>query len=342
MKYLFIGGTGNISKYITKKLLERGDTVYLVNRGNRNQDLDGDVRYITADINTEEGTETVREYIKDMCFDAVADFIVFTKEQAERDFNLFNGKCRQYLTFSSASVYQTPLASPWITEATPMKNPLWKYSQNKIEVEEFFMKKYRECDFPMTIIRPSHTYGETYLPLSVEGKGAYSVVKRMLEGKRVIIPGDGTSLWVLTHSSDFAKGFIGLLNNIHAIGETYHITTDELVTWNQVYQVVADTLGVKAKFVHVSSEFLAETRPESGFLGSLLGDKSNSSIFDNSKLKRVVPDFVCTKRMDQGIAESVRYLMSHPELQKEDPDFDDYCDRVLEALDRAKAEILGK
>ena len=342
MKYLFIGGTGNISKYITEKLLLRGDTVYLVNRGNRNHDLSGDMRYITADINTEAGATTVREEIRNLCFDAVADFIVFTEEQAERDFELFNGKCRQYLTFSSASVYQTPLVSPYITEATPMKNPLWRYAQNKIKVEEFFMKKYRECDFPVTMIRPSHTYGKTYVPLSVEGKNAYSVIKRMLDGKPVILPGDGTSLWVLTHSSDFAKGFIGLLGNIHAIGETYHITSDELVTWNQVYQVVADTLGVSAKFVHVSSEFLAETRPGGGFLGSLLGDKSNSVIFDNSKLKRAVPDFVCTTRMDQGIAESVRYMMSHPELQTEDPDFDAYCDRVISALEKAKAEILSE
>ena len=157
----------------------------------------------------------------------------------------------------------------------------------------------------------------------------------------MIIPGDGTSLWVLTHSSDFAKGFVGLLGNIHAIGETYHITTDELVTWNQVYQVVADTLGVKANFVHVSSEFLAETRPNGGLLGSLLGDKSNSVIFDNSKLKRVVPDYLCTKRMDQGIAESVRYMMNHPETQIEDPDFDEYCDKLIAALQRAKAEILA-
>ena len=341
MTYLFIGGTGNISKYITKKLLERGDTVYLVNRGNRNAGLTGDVRYLTADINTDEGAEAVREYIQDMQFDAVADFIVFTAAQAERDFNLFNGKTKQYLTFSSASVYQTPLVSPWITEATPLKNPLWLYSRNKIEVEEFFAKKYRECDFPITMIRPSHTYGETYLPLAVDGKNGWSVVKRMLEGKPVIIPGDGTSLWVLTHSSDFAKGFVGLLGNIHAIGETYHITTDELVTWNQVYQVVADTLGVKANFVHVSSEFLAETRPNGGLLGSLLGDKSNSVIFDNSKLKRVVPDYLCTKRMDQGIAESVRYMMNHPETQIEDPDFDEYCDKLIAALQRAKAEILA-
>ena len=341
MTYLFIGGTGNISKYITKKLLERGDTVYLVNRGNRNDGLTGDVRYITADINTDEGAEAVREYIQDMQFDAVADFIVFTAAQAERDFNLFDCKTKQYLTFSSACVYQTLLVSLGITEATPLKNPLWLYSRNKIEVEEFFTKKYRECDFPITMIRPSHTYGETYLPLAVDGKNGWSVVKRMLEGKPVIIPGDGTSLWVLTHSSDFAKGFVGLLGNIHAIGETYHITTDELVTWNQVYQVVADTLGVMANFVHVSSEFLAETRPNGGLLGSLLGDKSNSVIFDNSKLKRVVPDYLCTKRMDQGIAESVRYMMNHPETQIEDPDFDEYCDKLIAALQRAKAEILA-
>ena len=342
MKYLFIGGTGNISKYITKGLLAAGETVYLVNRGNRNDDLEGDVHYITADINTDEGVETVREYIKDMSFDAVADYIVFTVEQAERDFNLFNGKTKQYLTFSSASVYQTPPVSPYITEATPLKNPLWLYSRNKIKIEEYLMQKYRECDFPITIVRPSHTYGETYVPLAFHGKNSYSVLQRMLQGKPVIIPGDGRSLWVVTHSSDFAKGCIGLFGNIHAIGETYHITTDELVTWDQIYQVAADTLGVEPKFVHVASELIAATWPGGGQWGNLLGDKSNSVIFDNSKLKRVVPDFVCTKRMDQGIRESVLYMMSHPELQIEDPDFDAYCDKLAAGVEKLKNEMLGE
>ena len=337
MKYLFIGGTGNMSMYITKELLSQGHTVVLVNRGSRNSELDelhGDVRYINADINKEE--DKVAEAIRYETFDAVADFIVFNVEQAKRDYRLFKDKCGQYLVLSTASVYKKPLTSPYVTEGTPLANPYWTYSQNKTKMEDYFMERYREDGFPVTIIRPSHTYGDHYFPAAVHGRnGEYQILLRMLRGKPVIVHGDGTSLWTFTHSSDFAKGFIGLLHNVHAIGEQFHITSDELVTWDQMYEAAAEALGVKAKIVHISSEFLVDADPRGAMLGTLIGDKSNSIIFDNTKLKRAVPGFQATVRMDQGIRETVRFMMSHPELYKEDPEFDAWCDALIEAREKA-------
>ena len=206
----------------------------------------------------------------------------------------------------------------------------------RLPFEDFLMKKYRDEKFPVTIVRPSHTYDERSVPLGVHGKnGSWQVIKRIKEGKPVIIHGDGTSLWTMTHNSDFAKAFVGLLGNIHAIGETFHITSDESLTWNQIYQSIANALGVELKACHVSSEFLHEVGPEYDFLGSLVGDKSNSVVFDNSKVKKAVPEFCATKRFDQGIKETLDYVLSHPECQKEDPDFDKWCDKVIEARENA-------
>ena len=203
------------------------------------------------------------------------------------------------------------------------------------------MKLYREEGFPVTIVRPSHTYDERSIPLGAHGgKGSYSVIKRMLEGKPVIIHGDGTSLWTITHNSDFAKGFVGLMGNIHAIGEAVQITSDESVTWNQIYQIIADALHVKLNAVHVASEFL-DACSDYDFAGSLLGDKANTVVFDNSKLKKLVPGFTATVRADQGIRSTIEYVLSHPECQVEDPAFDDWCDRVIEALEEAKRKIRG-
>lgn len=222
-----------------------------------------------------------------------------------------------------------------ITEGTPLSNPYWQYSRNKIACEEYLLKLYREEGFPITIIRPSHTYDERSIPLGVHGsKGSWQVVKRMLENKPVIIHGDGTSLWTMTHTTDFAKGFIGLMGNIHAIGESVHITSDESLTWNQIYEAIADVLGVKLNAIHVSSEFLDACSKED-YRGGLLGDKANSVVFDNTKLKRLVPDFVATTRFDQGIKQTVEYIVAHPELQIPDEEFDHWCDRVVDALNVA-------
>jgi nucleoside-diphosphate-sugar epimerase len=336
MKALFIGGTGTISSAITKQLLEKGCELYLLNRGTRNEALPAGVNIIQADINDE---IHVSKLIENLEFDVVADFIAFEPAQLERDYRLFKDKTKQFIFISSASAYQTPLSDYRITEGTPLSNPYWAYSRNKIACEDYLMKQYRENGFPITIVRPSHTYDERSIPLGVHGsKGTWQVAKRMLEKKPVIIHGDGTSLWTMTHNSDFAKGFIGLMGNIHAIGESVHITSDETVTWNQIYEVIADALGVKLNAVHVSSEFLAACSKED-YRGGLLGDKANSVVFDNSKLKKLVPEFVATTRFDQGIRQTVDYVLAHPELQKEDKEYEIWCDKVVQALQAAVIKI---
>lgn len=338
MKILFIGGTGTISMAISRLLLSQGHTLYLVNRGNRNLDLSGDLIELKADINDE---QTVSSLISDLSFDVVADFIAFTPDQLERDYRLFKGKTKQFIFISSASAYQKPLSDYRITEGTPLSNPYWEYSRNKIACEDYLMKMYREEGFPVTIVRPSHTYDERNVPLGVHGdNGSYSVIKRIQEGKPVIIHGDGTSLWTITHNSDFAKAFAGLLGNVHAIGEAVQITSDESVTWNQLYQMIADALGVKLNAIHVSSEFLTACS-DYDFEGSLTGDKANTVVFDNSKLKRLVPGFVATVRADQGIRSTVEYVLSHPECQQEDAAFDAWCDKVAEVLAKAVKDIKG-
>ena len=336
MKVLFIGGTGTISMAISRLLLSQGHTLYLLNRGSRNTGLSGDLIELKADINDE---AAVAALISDLKFDVVADFIAFVPEQLERDYRLFREKTKQFIYISSASAYQKPLSDYRINEGTPLANPYWEYSRNKIAGEEYLMKLYREEGFPVTIVRPSHTYDERSIPLGAHGeKGSFSVIKRMLEGKPVIIHGDGTSLWTITHNSDFAKGFVGLMGNIHAIGEAVQITSDESVTWNQIYQIIADALHVKLNAVHVASEFL-DACSDYDFAGSLLGDKASTVVFDNSKLKRLVPGFTATVRADQGIRSTIEYVLSHPECQVEDPAFDDWCDRVIEALEEAKRKI---
>ena len=339
MKALFIGGTGTISMAITRALADNPDwELYLLNRGTRSGELPRGVHSILADVNDEAATACALEGMR---FDCVCDFIAFTPDQLERDYRLFCGRTKQFMFISSASAYQKPLGDYLITESTPLSNPYWAYSRSKIACEEFLMRMYRENGFPVTIVRPSHTYDERNLPLAVRGaNGAWQVVKRMLEGKPVLIHGDGASLWTLTHNSDFARGFIGLMGNAHAVGEAYHITSDESVTWNQIYAIIADELGVALNALHVASDFLCAVAPAYDFTGSLLGDKANTVVFDNSKVKRAVPGFVCTVRADQGLRKTVRHLLASPQLQREDPEFDALCDRVAAALERAKADIL--
>jgi nucleoside-diphosphate-sugar epimerase len=280
--------------------------------------------------------------IKDLHFDCVADFIAFVPEHLQRDYRLFKDKTRQFIFISSASVYQKPLSDYRVTEATPLANPYWQYSRDKIACEDYLMKLYRENGFPVTIVRPSYTYDERKVPLGVHGRnGTWSVVKRILDGKPVIIHGDGTSLWTMTHSSDFAKGFAGLVGNIHALGEAVQITSDETLTWNQIYQCIADALNRPLKAVHVASEFLAAAGPYD-FRGGLLGDKAVSVVFDNAKLKRLVPGFVAEKRFDQGIKETIDYLLKHPEYQFEDEEFDCWCDEVLEATQQIVRKLKTK
>lgn len=332
MKALLIGGTGTISMAITRLLAQKGWEVHLLNRGNRKAEVPEGVHWIQADISDE---QAVQEILEGRSFDCVCEFIGFVPEQVERDIRLFEGKTGQYLYISSASAYHKPVQDYRITEGTTLANPYWEYSRSKIACEEVLMKAYRERRFPVTIIRPSHTYDNRNIPLGVHGdKGSYQVIKRMLEGKPVIIHGDGTSLWTMTHNSDFAKGYVGLMGNPHAIGEAFQITNDESLTWNQIYESIARALGVELKACHVASEFLAATG-KYDLLGGLIGDKANSVVFDNSKLKRAVPDFRPTVRFEQGIREAIANIMAHPELQREDPEFDAWCDRVIQVQEEA-------
>ena len=332
MNALLIGGTGTISLAITQLLAKKGWEVHLLNRGSRKAEAPQGVHWIQADMNDE---QAVAEILRGRNFDCVCQFIGFQREQVERDIRLFQGKTNQYLYISSASAYHKPVMDYRITEGTSLANPYWEYSRNKIACEEVLMKAYREKQFPVTIIRPSHTYDNRNVPLGVHGKnGSYQVIKRMLEGKPVIIHGDGTSLWTMTHNSDFAKGYVGLMGNPHAIGEAFQITNDESLTWNQIYETIAKVLGVELKACHVASEFLAATG-KYDLLGSLIGDKANSVVFDNAKLKRAVPDFVPTVRFEEGIRDTIANILAHPELQREDPEFDEWCDRVIEAQEAA-------
>ena len=336
MKILMIGGTGTISTAISRKLALSGHELYLLNRGKSSHDLPENVNFIHADIHDE---ALVSEKLKGMQFDAVCEFIGFLPSDVERDHRLFSGRTKQYLFISSASAYNKPPADCVITEGTALANPYWEYSRNKIACEEFLMRMYRENGFPVTIVRPSHTYCETSVPLGVHGKnGSWQVIRRMLDGKPVIIHGDGTSLWTMTDSRDFANGFVGLIGNPHAIGEAFHITSDETLTWNQIYQTIADCLGVTLHPYHVSSELLVALG-DFDFMGSLVGDKANSVIFDNSKLKRAVPSFQPVISFREGIGHTLDHILSHAAYQREDPEFDQWCDRVIEKIEALKNDF---
>ena len=330
MKILMIGGTGTISMAITRLLASQQHEVILLNRGSRNAELPDNVRVIQGDISDE---AAIRNLLAGMTFDAVGEFIGFTRDQIERDVRLFSGITKQYLYISSASAYQKPLSDPVITESTPLSNPYWQYSRDKIACEEYLMQAYRETGFPVTIVRPSHTYDERSVPLGVHGKmGSWQVLRRMLDGKPVIIHGDGTSHWTITHNSDFAKAYCGLVGNLHAIGQAYQIMSEERVTWNQIYEIIADALGCKLDACHIPSDFLAAVSDSDyDFEGSLLGDKACSVQFDTSKIRRTVPEFTVSVRADQGIRQTVAHILAHPELQIEDPAFDVWCDRVISA-----------
>ena len=334
---LFIGGTGTISMAITRALADDPDwELVLLNRGSRADEVPDNVRVINADIEDEEAIE---ELIDGLRFDCVCDFIGFTPDQVERDYRLFRGRCAQYIYISSASAYNKPCRNYLINEGTALANPFWEYSRNKIICESILMDKYEKEGFPVTIVRPSHTYDERRVPLGVHGdRGSWQVIKRMLEGKPVIVQGDGTSLWTMTYNGDFAKGFIGLMGNLHAIGESFQITSDETLTWNQIYEAIADALDVDFIPYYVSSAFLASVS-DYDYFGSLLGDKSNSVVFDNSKIKKAVPGFTCSVRFDQGVRKTIEYCLAHPECQIPDPEFDEFCDRVIEELEEAKDRL---
>ena len=338
MKILIIGGTGTISCAITRQLAAAGQDLWLLNRGNRSHEVPTGVRQVVADIDDE--AEVLRQ-LGDTHFDAVCEFIGFVPAQVERDLRLFRHRTRQYVYISSASAYNKPAASHIITEGTTLANPHWQYSRNKIACEELLMREYRENAFPVTIVRPSHTYCERGVPVSVHGpKGSWQVLRRILDGRPVIVQGDGSSLWTLTWNEDFARGFIGLLGNPKAIGEAFQIMSDEQLTWNQIYESIGQALDKPVTLYHVASDFLAAVSPkEWDFEGNLLGDKSVTVAFDCSKLKRAVPGFQATTRFDEGVRRCVAHILTHPELQIEDPEFDAWCDRVIVSQEQAKASF---
>ncbi|MCJ7466649.1 MAG: NAD-dependent epimerase/dehydratase family protein [Maribacter sp.] len=305
MKVLFIGGTGNISTPSSRLAIEKGIELFHLNRGTTKVEIAG-VKTIVGDITKPETLTDLKKHD----WDVVVNWIAFTKEDIERDLILFEGKVKQYIFISSASCYQTPLSYPIITESTPLSNNLWDYSNGKIQCEDRLLKAYRETDFPMTIVRPSLTY-DTVIPIAIGGFKEYTTADRILKGKEIIVHGDGTSLWTVTHADDFAKGFIGLLGLWPAIGHAFHITSDEILSWNMIYQILATSLGCEAKVVHIASDFICKIEPS--FKGTLLADKAESVLFDNTKIKTFVPGFKATIPFSEGIKRTLQWLDAHPE-----------------------------
>ncbi len=328
MKILFIGGTGVISSACSELALNRGMQLYLLTRGQSFRPIPTGAKVLRADIRDR---EQVLSTLGELSFDCVVNWVAFTPEHIQNDFELFNGRTRQYIFISSASAYQTPPSFLPVTESTPLHNPFWEYSRLKAECEAALTQVYRGQGFPAVIVRPSHTYDQTLLPF----RDRYTTVARMRAGKQVVVHGDGTSLWTLTHHRDFAVGLVGLLGNPHAIGEAFHITSDEWLTWNQIYQFVARAAGAEARLVHAPSELIAAYHPDLG--AGLMGDKMHSMVFDNSKIRRLVPEFQPSIPFWQGAREIIAWYDADPARQVIDPDFDTLHDRIIQALESCKS-----
>ena len=326
MKVLYIGGTGTISSACTQRAVDLGIDLYHLNRGKSKRPTPDSVTVLRSDIRDLKSTEKV---LSDHTFDVVVNWIAYTSDHIDRDIELFSGRTKQYIFISSASAYHVPPLNLPITELCPLHNPYWQYARDKISCEQRLTQAYRETGFPATIVRPSHTYDYTLVPMSFK----YTVIDRMRQGKKVIVYGDGTSLWTLTHHKDFAVGFVGLLGNDRAIGDAFHITNDEILTWNQIFNLMAEAAGVEPKLVHIPSDFIAAFDPEWG--AGLLGDKAHSKIFDNTKIKRTVPDFNPIIPFNQGAKEIVAYYASDPSHQTIDTDKDIMMDRIIAAYESA-------
>ena len=323
MKVLFIGGTGNISSASSRLAVAKGMELFLLNRGTKTVTING-AKSIVGDINKPETLTELHQHT----WDVVVNWIAFTPEDIERDLALFKGNTKQYVFISSASCYQTPLRYPVITESTPVCNNLWDYSHQKILCEQRLQKAYAETGFPMTIVRPSLTY-DTVIPIAIGGFDKYNIVARIKAGKEIIVHGDGTSLWTVTHADDFAKGFVGLLGLPPAIGHAFHITSDEVLSWNMIYTILAEALGKEAKMVHIASDFICKVEPS--FTGTLLADKAESVLFDNTKIKTFVPGFKATIPFSEGIRRTLAWLEEKPERQKMDEGTEAKMENVLKA-----------
>jgi len=338
MKVLFIGGTGNISTAATRLAAERGMEVTLLRRGMRVAEVAENVRCITADIADEAAVDAA---LGKQSFDAVVDWIAFTPADIERDIRLFRDRARQFVFISSASAYQKPCGHYLITESTPLANPFWQYSRDKIACEERLMQAYRDEGFPITIVRPSLTYGDTQIVLAVNSwQKSFTAVDRMRRGKQVIVPGDGTSLWVITHNSDFAQGLVGLLGHGQAIGHAFHITGDEVMTWDQFYRLTAQAAGVEARIVHIPSDFIAACLPDE--LGNLTGDKAVSVVFDNSKIKRFVPGYCAKVRFAEGIRRSIDWFDADVRRKQIDEEANASWDKLIEAYESGLGDAVRR
>ena len=328
MKVLFIGGTGTISSACTRLALEQGVELYLFNRGQTSTDLPAGAHLIQGDINNRDEAEAL---LKGHTFDTVVDWIAFGVEQVERDIELFSGRTGQYVFISSASAYQKPVAHYRIDEGTPLANPFWEYSRKKIACEDRLMREYRDNGFPITIVRPSHTYSPSRLPTAIGG--GPNVIARLRAGKKLIVHGDGESLWVMTHNTDFAKAFNGLFAHPKAIGHAYQITSDEVLTWNQIYAILGTAAGAEPQLVHIPSDFINHHDPATG--AGLLGDKACSVVFDNSKIKELVPGYTATVPFSQGAKECIAWLDADPQRAQIDKEKEAMMDRVITAYEKA-------
>ncbi|MBN1542707.1 NAD-dependent epimerase/dehydratase family protein [candidate division KSB1 bacterium] len=321
MKVLFIGGTGKISSACTQAAIEAGIELWVLNRGQTDRPVPVGTQVLNGDIRDLQATKRL---LQDHTFDAVVDWIAFTPEHIESDLELFDGRVGQFVFISSASVYQKPPVSLPIRESSPCGNPYWEYSRNKIACEERLQQAFRNSGFPLTIVRPSHTYDRTMLIVP----GGATTLDRMRSGKPVVVHGDGTSLWTVTHHRDFARGFVPLLGLPQAIGETVHITSDEALTWNQIFDIVARAAGTSAKKCYVPSTIIARHDPEWG--AGLMGDKAHSMIFDNSKIKQLAPGFVASLPFCRGVEEIIAWHDADASRRTIDPAFDQLCDHLAE------------
>jgi nucleoside-diphosphate-sugar epimerase len=332
MRILMIGGTGLISSAVTERLIACGHEVVLLTRGRRPAAAAAGAAVLTGDI---DDAETIDGLIGQRRWDVVVDWIVYKPDQARRDLRLFAGRTDQYVFISSASAYRKPVRHYLIDEDTPLENPYWEYSRDKIACEEVLREAAAASGFPLTIVRPSLTYGDAMIPFAMNSwDKPWTLAARLLRGEPVVVPGDGTSLWTVTHNSDFARGLAGLLGNPRAIGEAFHIASDEVLNWNLILEAIAEALGVEAKAVHVASDFIAAFAPELD--GGLRGDKADSAVFDLSKLRRFVPDFRAAVPFREGIGRTVAHFRAHPELCAVDAAFDELCGRVIRAHDYGK------
>ncbi|MBZ5628358.1 MAG: SDR family oxidoreductase [Acidobacteriia bacterium] len=324
MKVLFIGGTGIISSACTHLAAQRGTDLTILHRGRRTLSPPDGVRVVTADI----ASAAAHDAIRHSEFDAVVQWVAFTAADVERDIALFRDRTRQFVFIGSASAYEKPPQHYRITESTPLANPYWEYARNKIACEQRLMQAHRDTGFPVTIVRPSLTYGDTNVPLAINSwRRSYTVVDRMRRGKEVMVPGDGTSLWVVTHNTDFAKGLVGLLGMKEAIGHAFHITTDEVRTWDQYYRATAEAAGVEARLIHIASDFISACLPQ--MTGTLIGDKSGSVVFDNGKIKRFVPTYSATTTYAEGIRRTLAWFDADPARQQIDLAADAAWDKLI-------------